>query len=95
VRDADTIVVVHEGRAVEQGTHDELMALGGAYCALVAAQLGTQQQRPDAATPDAAIPMLIDEHKLDVTPRQMVQAADGKASIQLDPAAGLAAESWV
>jgi ATP-binding cassette subfamily B protein len=36
VRDADQIVVLDRGRVVEIGTHDELLARGGRYAALVA-----------------------------------------------------------
>ena len=36
VRDADQIVVIDGGRIVEQGTHEELLELGGRYAALVA-----------------------------------------------------------
>jgi ABC-type multidrug transport system fused ATPase/permease subunit len=34
VRDADEIVVLDGGRAVERGTHDELLTLGGVYARL-------------------------------------------------------------
>ena len=38
VRRADRIVVMAEGRSAESGTHDELMALGGAYHGMVTLQ---------------------------------------------------------
>ncbi|MCH2076883.1 MAG: ABC transporter ATP-binding protein/permease [Rhodobacteraceae bacterium] len=38
IRDADKIVVMERGRAVEEGTHDELIAKGGAYARLHALQ---------------------------------------------------------
>ncbi len=38
IRDCDNIIVFDHGKVVEQGTHDELMKLGGAYAELVASE---------------------------------------------------------
>lgn len=43
VLDADLIVAVDAGRVVEQGTHAELLALGGLYSRLYAEQFGGEQ----------------------------------------------------
>ncbi len=41
VRDADRIVVLDQGKIVEEGSHDELIALGGLYADLAARQFTT------------------------------------------------------
>jgi ATP-binding cassette subfamily B multidrug efflux pump len=53
IRDADLILVMEEGRIVEQGSHDELLHAGGAYAALYQAQFAAPAD--DAAVPAEAL----------------------------------------
>ncbi len=47
VRAADMILVVEDGRIVERGTHDQLLARGGRYAELYETQFGTQADADD------------------------------------------------
>ncbi len=49
IRDADVILVMHEGAIVEQGSHDELLAQGGHYYDLYRSQFAGEQDAEDAA----------------------------------------------
>lgn len=49
IRDADNIVVMSKGTIVEQGTHSELIELGGAYARLVLAQCLGQEGNEEGA----------------------------------------------
>jgi len=50
VVNANSIVVVDQGQAIEQGTHAQLLERDGAYASLVAAQLQKQREHLEEAT---------------------------------------------
>ncbi|MFI5824192.1 ABC transporter ATP-binding protein [Streptomyces rishiriensis] len=54
VREADELLVVDDGEVAEQGTHDELIAHGGLYAGMFAAQAEGYQSR--TAEPVANVP---------------------------------------
>jgi ATP-binding cassette subfamily B protein len=47
IRDADTILVLEDGRIAERGSHDELLAEDGLYANLWAVQAGEIDELPD------------------------------------------------
>ncbi len=49
IRDADQILVIDGGRIVERGTHEDLLARGGRYAALVARDAGAERPELVAA----------------------------------------------
>jgi ABC-type multidrug transport system fused ATPase/permease subunit len=53
IRDAHNIIVLKEGAVAEQGTHDELVALGGVYADLYRIQVGPDASPAAAAKPNA------------------------------------------
>lgn len=62
---ADKILVMHRGRIAEQGTHAELMALGGLYWRLYQIQFGHQTphaERPTGAPIDSSRPATTTSH---------------------------------
>jgi len=77
VRSADRIYVLHEGRVVEHGRHEELMALGGLY-----AELFTLQARQYVDVPSSDAPPRMSFSTFDAPP--FLIGADFPGSIDAD-----------
>ena len=52
IQNADTIVAIKDGEAVEKGTHSELMAMDGIYAALVKKQTKKESKHSTGAEDD-------------------------------------------
>ena len=67
VINADRILVLDEGRAVEIGRHDELMAADGTYAGLMRQQTEPGAGEPVTADRHLARPNVLPEHTLDLS----------------------------
>jgi len=56
IRDADIILVMEHGKIVEQGSHEQLLAAGGAYHALYHAQFAADDREPVTAARNQLAP---------------------------------------
>lgn len=52
VQDCDTILVMDKGVVVEQGTHDDLVAMGGRYTELLRMQEAGEDAKPPPLSDD-------------------------------------------
>lgn len=80
IRDADNIVVMKDGRIVEQGTHSDLLETNGAYAALVQAQRLQRSQEDESPIDEKAAAAT--EAELD----KVVTRQSSSAGNSIDPA---------
>ena len=88
VRDADQILVLDEGRIVEQGTHEQLVASGGLYGELYRTQFAVA----DSPRPFAESPPTFADSTRPFAESPPTMSADNTASMSTDESAEVQAE---
>lgn len=92
IRKADNIVVMSKGRIVEQGTHDGLVAMNGAYARLVTVQQLTVSSENDSDDSDVETASLQNEN-LQVKPMKSLTRHATMDQARYESPGGYVAES--
>ncbi|OSD01299.1 hypothetical protein PYCCODRAFT_1452858 [Trametes coccinea BRFM310] len=82
IASADLIIVLKDGRIVEQGTHSELLALGGAFAAMWADQVSSNEEAVSAHRKSTVV------SGFDVEPATEVEPAAIVDDLEVVPQAG-------
>lgn len=96
IRNADVILVLDEGAIVERGTHDELIARGGHYAAMVR---GQRAEEPTLSVTSGAFPhpasgvVLLSRDEVTVEHGRLVARVSCQSPIEGDASSDITTES--